>query len=1196
FSDYIQEGSHESKQETTSHTNGGDPSSSNPTQAEQTGQDYPLVYAPSAASNIYTPASSNTSTQQLAGQPIGTQTAPLVLISLANSDAPPVTLLNSGQDLKDGEYENVTILGVTLSGTVESAAQASFTVASGEIQANTFKITRSGSYLALPEVSSADSSTSYALLLDVFSTGIAKAPTLESLAENQLGNPFANLPLITLAAGINSPLSTASIQSIQLIAVDPASQPSDIIYPIYNPENKEDEIQSPSATNNSSYIYSDVGVSLTYTPPGQSGTNETIQEIPLLNPGVTATVSLSGGIIQRVDLSQPILFTGVSGASSGYSIQLNLPEAVQSALPTDAAPPTFSVSSQSLAVNNFTEEEQFSAQAGGVATGVYLSAGLSDQVPLYESMGSWPVQNRVTYLAPSNKNGSGHEIIYLNGFTKEGSSNLEQLASIDSAALTIDEIYTNPNIIFSAASSPTTAKIPNAGPTTIVAWVEASTPVVPLSNPDDRSASFQSYMQSVYGSQRINFRIQNDTSWAAPDIESLYKNDGWTIDNLHAFNVADPFNPGQELTWIAWSETSIDAIQGVVENFGSSAPASNPVQAVIKTGWINPSATSRTGSELTWDALFSDDAGNSTIEEIPWNPQANVGLGISDISIASVPQVQTLGSFVFTPTISWSQDVRTPYKESVLNDEPYLFLDFAQLQSGANSINIGSAQSSSNTQTIASDTGLSFSIIGALPKSQATAVQNLDGSGTLSTGLGSNNRLIGQILRNVPASDQEDAANEIKIFTGFINQSTLTITSLSQGTPQVGDVITGAGISANTTITDLGDFDATTGTGTLSISVNYAEGVDAGTLIATPDIGVSSFTGSISGNTLTVSAVTQGTLHIGDLISGPGIVEGTTITAITTSFQTGSGGEYRINTSQEIASTNLVGTPGIPTAAYTIEFWAQLQTDSNPDGAGIVALGQPSSEAIGAATLPEGWLMSSSFVVNQITYNEAAGLGLIETIPSTVSEPGTEVYGWGWAVVAQGANTSAMNGNGGENLYTNSLILNNLVSGDQIEGVTQFLDAYGLTSNELTGLNNSTAETIVSVPSTQLQFNNSSLNAIAFDTSSSVLNEGFVEQSGASNSLLEMFNELWNFQLKTGEAKVNFSLDPSSPPSPDSSTPPGALTSENYAGYALDFSLARGTAISVNGIGQLVFDFSPGSSGLITSPSDLDLRDGKWHY
>jgi microcystin-dependent protein len=65
-------------------------------------------------------------------------------------------------------------------------------------------------------------------------------------------------------------------------------------------------------------------------------------------------------------------------------------------------------------------------------------------------------------------------------------------------------------------------------------------------------------------------------------------------------------------------------------------------------------------------------------------------------------------------------------------------------------------------------------------------------------------------------------------------------------------------------------------------------------------------TGSISTTTLTVTAVTRGTLAIGDTISGTGITAGTTITG----FISGSGGAgtYTVSASQTVASTTVTAT------------------------------------------------------------------------------------------------------------------------------------------------------------------------------------------------------------------------------------------------------------------------------------------------
>lgn len=66
-----------------------------------------------------------------------------------------------------------------------------------------------------------------------------------------------------------------------------------------------------------------------------------------------------------------------------------------------------------------------------------------------------------------------------------------------------------------------------------------------------------------------------------------------------------------------------------------------------------------------------------------------------------------------------------------------------------------------------------------------------------------------------------------------------------------------------------------------------------------------SFTGSISGTTLTVSNITEGALTLGQYIGGSGVASGTQITA----FGTGAGqtGTYTLNTSQTVASEAMTG-------------------------------------------------------------------------------------------------------------------------------------------------------------------------------------------------------------------------------------------------------------------------------------------------
>lgn len=76
--------------------------------------------------------------------------------------------------------------------------------------------------------------------------------------------------------------------------------------------------------------------------------------------------------------------------------------------------------------------------------------------------------------------------------------------------------------------------------------------------------------------------------------------------------------------------------------------------------------------------------------------------------------------------------------------------------------------------------------------------------------------------------------------------------------------------------------------------------------------GPSTVTGSISGTTLTVSAVASGTLAVGHFINGTGVTGGTYITALGTG--TGGVGSYTVNQSQTVASTTItaIGKNGTP--------------------------------------------------------------------------------------------------------------------------------------------------------------------------------------------------------------------------------------------------------------------------------------------
>ena len=103
-----------------------------------------------------------------------------------------------------------------------------------------------------------------------------------------------------------------------------------------------------------------------------------------------------------------------------------------------------------------------------------------------------------------------------------------------------------------------------------------------------------------------------------------------------------------------------------------------------------------------------------------------------------------------------------------------------------------------------------------------------------------------------------------------------------------------------------------TATGNETLTGNMSVG---GSLQTTAGLGsylAGSFTGGISGTTLTVSAVASGQLFVGQTISGTGITSGTTITAFGTG--TGGAGTYTVSV---VPSTNPTGSITITGAAGT---------------------------------------------------------------------------------------------------------------------------------------------------------------------------------------------------------------------------------------------------------------------------------------
>jgi hypothetical protein len=183
------------------------------------------------------------------------------------------------------------------------------------------------------------------------------------------------------------------------------------------------------------------------------------------------------------------------------------------------------------------------------------------------------------------------------------------------------------------------------------------------------------------------------------------------------------------------------------------------------------------------------------------------------------------------------------------------------------------------------------------------------------------------------------------IFTGSISTTTLTVTSVLSGTIAVGQAIFGQGIAQNTVITALGT--GSGGVGTYTVSDSQTVASTTINSVSAPAI----VTGSISGTTLTVSAVTSGTLKIGQTIEGSGVTDGTIIKA----FGTGSGGAgtYTVSASQTVSSTTI----------YALNWTVLPSTDGAFEGGGTVDI----TDNYFVYNKPDSQLWAASDLLSPIT-------------------------------------------------------------------------------------------------------------------------------------------------------------------------------------------------------------------------------------
>jgi hypothetical protein len=141
--------------------------------------------------------------------------------------------------------------------------------------------------------------------------------------------------------------------------------------------------------------------------------------------------------------------------------------------------------------------------------------------------------------------------------------------------------------------------------------------------------------------------------------------------------------------------------------------------------------------------------------------------------------------------------------------------------------------------------------------------------------------------------------------TGTITDNVMTITVVGSGTVQIGALVTGTGVA--------------TGTRVASQVSGTPNGVGV-YLVTIPGQAVTSTTLTMAHGVMTVTAATTGTVHVGDTISGSGVVAGTQVTALGTG--TGGTGTYIVNDATVVASTTIAGASATETKWLSASFAA----------------------------------------------------------------------------------------------------------------------------------------------------------------------------------------------------------------------------------------------------------------------------------
>lgn len=190
---------------------------------------------------------------------------------------------------------------------------------------------------------------------------------------------------------------------------------------------------------------------------------------------------------------------------------------------------------------------------------------------------------------------------------------------------------------------------------------------------------------------------------------------------------------------------------------------------------------------------------------------------------------------------------------------------------------------------------------------QQSLISGLSGSLNIAPSSGS----VTLTVQYTPIGDQEPKLGP-STFTGSISGTTLTVTSLSSGTIQIGQLITGSGVSDRTYIIS--------GSG-LVWNVSNSQTVDSTFMTSTCYTSGSIFDGTISGTTLTVTSLTSGTIQIGQFVSTlSGSTSGSSGVPNGTYIVSGSGSTWTLNQTTNVNSPVAMKSYSIIPTSFEVTF------------------------------------------------------------------------------------------------------------------------------------------------------------------------------------------------------------------------------------------------------------------------------------